>query len=519
MQQSSSHQPLTKGQLLGFFGMIVGMFMAILDIQIVASSLTVIASGLNATLDELSWVQTSYIIAEVIIIPLTGFTARLLSTRIAFSIASLGFTIMSILCSLAWNIESMIFFRALQGLFGGAMIPTVFATIYIIFPPEKRPTVSIIIGLVVTVAPTLGPTIGGYITEVLSWHFMFLLNVIPGIFVTTVVMLNLEIDKPNYSLLKNFDYIGITLLTISLGSLQYTLEEGASKGWFDDNHILTFSLISLVSFIALLIYELKISNPILDLRAFKHWNFTVGCLLSGVIGIGLYGAVFLSPMFLARSAGLSTFQIGVIMSVTGICQFISAPVAGNLFKKGVDPRVILAIGLSLFSYGSYLNSFLTPECRYWELFLPQAIRGFSLMFCFIPINDIALGTMPLNEVQNASGLYNLMRNLGGATGLAILNSNVITQTKIVYSYISNNLDITNPIVQNNIEAIGSMLSTRVANSDQAALLLVNSIMTRDSFIIAINKSFFTIALVFILTLFLIPLVKKVQPIGGDSGAH
>ena len=216
-------QEVSSRTIIAFFAMVVGMFMAILDIQIVASSLSVIAAGLSASGDELSWIQTSYLIAEVIIIPITGFAARVLSTRISYFIAALGFTIMSVLCSMAWNIESMIVFRALQGFFGGAMIPTAFGIIFIIFPKRLQVRVGMIVGLVVTVAPTIGPTLGGYITEFSSWHFMFLLNVIPGVFVCVISYMYIDFDKPNYRLLKNFDFLGAILLAVSLGCFQYML--------------------------------------------------------------------------------------------------------------------------------------------------------------------------------------------------------------------------------------------------------------------------------------------------------
>lgn len=241
---------------------------------------------------------------------------------------------MSVLCSLATNIESMIIFRALQGFFGGAMIPTVFSTVFILFPASQRPIVTILIGLVVTVAPTLGPTLGGYITEILSWHFMFLLNVIPGIFVCTVVFLYGDFDKPNYKLLKNFDFLGVLLMALTLGLLQYVLEEGNKKGWLEDNLILFLSIAVVLGFILLIIRELTFINPILDLKTFLYKDFTFGCLYSFVMGIGLYGAVYILPLFLFTIAGYDTLQIGATMMVTGGAQFLSAPLAGRMLGLG-----------------------------------------------------------------------------------------------------------------------------------------------------------------------------------------
>ena len=519
--------PLTTTQLLAFLAMVVGMFMAVLDIQIVASSISVIGAWLSASGDELSWVQTAYIIAEVIIIPITGFLAKLLSTRIVYFIATLGFTIMSILCSLAWNIESMILFRALQGLFGGAMIPTTFATIYMIFPPKQRPQASIVVGLVVTLAPTLGPTIGGYVTDILSWHFMFLLNIIPGIFVCSVVFLFANFDKADYSLLKNFDHIGIAIMTITLGCLQYTLEEGTSLDWFESTKIICLSIIVAVGFISLILHEIKHPNPILDLSALSDINFTIGCIYSFIIGVGLFGVVYLLPLFLYPIAGMSTFQIGLVMMVTGLAQFISAPVAGNLYNTGLDPRVMLGFGLALFATGCYANSFLTPDARFWEFFMPQAIRGFSLMFCFIPINDLALGGLPKHRVQYASGLYNLMRNLGGAIGLAIMNTYIIDQAKINSALLGENIISFSPLTNISLQQIKASLFDRIGNStllmnhsnddNLMSYVTIKHILYRDSYVIAINDIFIVIAVIFLASIILLPFTKKVEVIDGGTG--
>lgn len=519
--------PLTSAQLLAFFAMVVGMFMAVLDIQIVASSISVIGAGLSASGDELSWVQTSYMIAEVIIIPITGFLAKSLSTRIAYFIAALGFTIMSILCSIAWNIESMIIFRALQGLFGGAMIPTVFATIYMIFPPKQRPQATITVGLVVTLAPTLGPTIGGYVTEILSWHFMFLLNIIPGFFVCLAVYLFADFDKPNHALFNNFDYLGVLIMSVTLGCLQYTLEEGTSLDWFESTKIIALSMIVTIGFIVLIWHELQHSHPILDLAALSDPNFMVGCIYSFVIGIGLFGVVYLLPLFLYPIAGLTTFQIGLVMMVTGLAQFVSAPVAGNLYNTGIDPRVMLGGGLALFALGCYTNSFLTPDARFWEFFIPQAIRGFSLMFCFIPINDLALGGLPKNRVQDASGLYNLMRNLGGAIGLATINTYIIDNAKINSAILGERIVNISPLTQSTLQQMNSLMFDKIEDSHRLANLaqednifsyfLIKQILHRDSYVIAINDIFSVLTIMFLASILLLPFTKKVDVMGDNAG--
>lgn len=517
MTQNPDYSNLTTKQYLAFFAMIVGMFMAVLDIQIVASSLSVIAAGLSASSDELSWVQTSYLMAEVIIIPMTGFTARLLSTRISYFIATFGFTVMSICCSLANNIDAMILFRALQGFFGGAMIPTVFSTIYIIFPPSKRPVITVVVGLVVTIAPTLGPTLGGYITEYLSWHFMFLLNVIPGIFVCTVIYLYGDFDKPHYNLIKNFDFLGIAILAVTLGCLQYVLEEGSKKGWLDDTTILLLVIIVTIGFIALIIRELTFVNPILDLSTFTNKNFTFGCAYSFVIGIGLYGAVYILPLFLFTIAGFDTVQIGFTMMVTGASQFLSAPIAGRMLGSGIDLRIMLAIGLSLFSLGCYLNSFLTIDSKFHEFILPQFCRGLALMFCFLPTNNIALGAMSKDKVGNASGLYNLTRNLGGAVGLAIINTILTDNTKIFSQYINENIRSTSAYALMKLEFFSYLLEGKVVDPEKAAYFLLGANVNKQAFIIAVNNVFSSISLLFILMLMLLPFLANIK--SDEINAH
>lgn len=510
---------IEPGRVLAFFAMVVGMFMAILDIQIVASSLSVIGAGLSASSDELSWIQTSYLISEVMIIPITGFLSRLLSTRISYFIAALGFTTMSFMCATAWNIESMIIFRALQGFFGGALIPTAFGAVFIIFPKKMRVKVSMVIGLVVTVAPTLGPTLGGYITENISWHFMFLINVIPGIFVCIVVFSYVDFDKPNPKLLENFDFLGVSLMIVTLGCLQYILEEGNAKNWLDDNNILILSILVAIGFICLIVRELTFSSPIVDIYAFKNRNFAFGCIYSFILGIGLYGAVYIMPLFLFTIAGYNTLQIGETMFVTGLFQLISAPMAAKCVESGLDKRIILGIGYFLFGLGCYVNSYLTIESKYWELFVPQMIRGIALMFCFMPINDLALGRLPANEIQNASGLYNLTRNLGGAIGLATINSLIVSKTDIFTQSMKENMSLTSPVVQGRMELFISLLTGRVDDPETAAFSLLGNVVNQEAFIIAINNVYIIMAYMFFLGIFLLPFTSVSNDNVESTSAH
>ncbi len=505
-------------QVLGFFAMVFGMFMAILDIQIVSSSIGEIQAGLAASADEISWVQTSYLIAEVVMIPLSGYLSRLMSTRILFVVSALGFTLSSLACAVAWNIEAMIVFRAIQGFLGGAMIPTAFATTFALFPASRRTGVTILIGLVATMAPTLGPTLGGWLTQAVSWHWLFLINVVPGIFVSLAVWSLLDIDKPNWSLLKGFDAAGLALMAIFLGTLEYVIEEGPRKEWFSDQHLLMLAVVCGVAGIAFFWRMFTYANPIVELRAFTDRNFALGCLFSFILGIGLYGSVYLMPLYLGRVRGFNSLQIGELMFVTGAFQFLSAPIAGALTRV-LEPRVMLGFGLALFGTGVYMTGQMTAEWGFWEFFLPQAVRGLSLMLCFMPINQIALGTLPPDKVKNASGLYNLTRNLGGAVGLAILNTLLSDQNQLHWNRIAQSVNAGRDSVILWIDQVASRLGDTVASPEIAAMKQLGGIVSREAMVMSMNDAFLAMASVFFVALLLMPLLKKPQAAAAAAEAH
>jgi DHA2 family multidrug resistance protein len=505
---SAESRPLQLKDWIAFLAMTFGMFMAILDIQIVSSSLSEIQAGVSASADEIVWVQSSYLIAEVIMIPLSGFLSRVLSTRILFTLSCLGFTLASFMCALSENLDSLIFFRACQGFIGGAMIPTVFATSFIIFPPEKRSAVIILTSLVATMAPTLGPTIGGYLTNILSWHWLFLINVLPGIIVSSLVWFFVDFDKPDYRLLKGFDFLGLFLMALFLGSLEYILEEGPRHQWFEDSTIVFFFYTMLIAgggfFTRVLLYY----NPIVDIRAYKDANFALGSLFSFILGVGLYGLVYLLPFYLAVVRGFNALQIGMMLFVTGMFQFISGPIVGVLSKK-FDLRILLTIGFIMFAINAYLCSFITADFGFKELFIPQALRGMSLMLCFIPINILSLGTLPKDKIKNASGLYNTSRNLGGAIGLALINTIIIERLAHHKARLRDHLVEGKPQVEEFIAGVQDRLSVILPSDPQiAATKRLYDLMTQQAYVLTLGDTFYLISLLFLGALFFIPFIKK-----------
>src|SRR5215471_5548768 len=293
MGAPAAEERIAPRRLVAFLIMVFGMFMSILDIQIVSASLSDIQAGLSASSTEVSWVQTAYLIAEVIAIPLSGFLSRAFGTRLLFAISAFGFTVSSLLCGFASSSEEMILWRAFQGFLGAGMIPTVFATAYSVFPRSKFYIVAPIIGLVATIAPTVGPTVGGYITDVMSWHWLFFINVVPGVIITIGVLALIDFDQPNFPLLRHFDWWGLFFMAGFLGALEYVLEEGPQNDWFGDSTVLACAWISGLSAIAFFARALMARDPIVDLGAFTDRNFALGSLFSFVLGIGLYGLTYL----------------------------------------------------------------------------------------------------------------------------------------------------------------------------------------------------------------------------------
>jgi MFS transporter, DHA2 family, multidrug resistance protein len=418
---ASSLDATPPRRLIAFLAMCFGMFMAFLDIQIVSSSLNEIQAGISASADEIPWVQTAYLIAEVIAIPLSGFLSRALGTRILFSISAAGFTVASVLCGTSSSINEMIVWRALQGFIGGGMVPTVFASAYFIFQGPRQKFIAPVVGLIATLAPTIGPTVGGYLTDAYSWHWLFFINVVPGIIVAVMTFLLVDFDQPDLSLLRNFDWCGLISMAGFLGALEYVLEEGPRYEWFDDSTITAVAIVSAISAVVFFTRVLSAQTPIVDLRAFSNRNFAVGSLFSFVLGIGLYGLTYLYPVYLAQVRGYDALMIGETMFVSGLVMFATAPIAGQLNER-VDPRYILVTGFVFFAIGTWQMTYVTSDWDFWELLWPQIFRGVGLMFAIIPVTNTALGTLPIERVKNASGLFNLMRNLGGAIGLAAINT-------------------------------------------------------------------------------------------------
>ena len=495
-----------------FAVMCVGMFVALLDIQIVASSLADIGGGLSAAQDDISWVQTAYLIAEIVMIPLSGWLTRVFSTRWLFAASALGFTAASMLCGLAWSINSMILFRAMQGLLGASMIPTVFTSSFHYFQGQRRVYAAAVVGTIASIAPTLGPIIGGWITDTLDWRWLFYVNLVPGLLVGAGVMLLVDIDTPDLSLLADADYPGIVLMAIALSTLEYVLEEGARWNWFDDATIRDCALISAICGALFVIRSLTYRHPVVDLRALANRNFLIGCILSFVTGIGIFGTIYLTPLFLGYVRGFSAWQTGIALFSTGLASLLGVPVYVMLARR-VDLRWLMMFGLASFGLSMWSFSFITHDWGGDQLLIPQLLRGFPQVFAVAPSVTLGLGSLPPARLKYASGLFNMMRNLGGAVGIALSGAVLNDQTNLNFLRIASNLTPANGAMNGLLSDLGTRLTAVLgspSSGHRAALKQLYALAYREASTMAYADAFRAIMIAFLITTPLVLLLRKVN---------
>ena len=498
---------LSDGRKLAIFAvMAFGQFMALLDTQIVAASLNSIQSGLSAGPDEIAWVQTAYLMAEIVMIPLAAFLSQALSTRWLFTLSAVLFVISSLACGMAWSIQSMTFFRAVQGFVGGAMVPTVFATGFTLFTGKRRAMVPAVLGVASTLAPTLGPTIGGWITDVSSWRWLFFINIVPGTAIAILMPLLGKVDEPSLGMLKRIDWLHAASLALFLGALQYVLEEGPRHQWFEDQAVSTAAWISFVGAVVFFERSFFSTMPILKLTPFKRPTFALACALSVVIGFGLYSVTYLTPIFLGRVRGFSSLDIGTTVFVTGIFMTFGAPIAARMTTI-LDQRIVMSVGFSLFAFSCWLFSGITADWGFWELLPAQAVRGFAILLCIVPSVGMALNGVPQEELRYASGLFNLMRNLGGAIGIASVTTWLQDYGRIHGERFGE--DLSNANTSGLAQAI-ARVSAFTPDMQHARLLIdgeLSQFVTQQALALAFRDVFFLMAGLFVAAMLLIPFAK------------
>ena len=471
--------------------MCIGMFMAILDVQVVATSLPTIQRALNIAQDQMSWVQTSYLIAEIIAIPLTGYLTRAFTMRWRFVIAVSAFTLASIACVLSDSFETLILWRVVQGFSGGTLIPTVFSAVFLMFPLRLQSVATTIAGVLVVLAPTVGPVVGGWLTETYSWHWLFLINVLPGVMAAAVACVSLPKEKLNLAQARHLDVPALLLMAWALAALEIGIKAAPQP-------------VSVLTGAIFIWRMIRSPHPLVDIRAFRDRNFAVGCLLSFVTGIGLFGSVYLMPVFLSYVRGHDALEVGKIILVTGVVQFVAAPIAVAADER-LDERYVAAFGILLFGVGMAMSCVQTSATDYDAMFWPQIVRGAAVMFCILPSTRLALARIAKTKIPDASGLFNLMRNLGGAIGIAIIDTIIYTRAPIHARSLADRL------AAGDIEAaktLGIPLDL-IARSfvEPAARAAVAPLIDKMAFVEAINDAWALVAVLTLAVLVAMPLAR------------
>lgn len=493
---------------IGFGAMCIGMFMAILDIQIVITSLPVIQEALKLGADHMSWVQTSYLIAEVIAIPLTGLLTRVFTLRWLFCGAITAFTLASIGCAASVGFADLIFWRVMQGLAGGVLIPLVFSAIFLLFERGFQQTMATTMGGVLAVlAPAFGPITGGLLTESFSWHWLFLINVIPGIITLVAGLLSLPRERPQLSLLPSLDWVSVLLIAAGLAALEIGLKEAPDRGWLSLPVTGLFAILILFGVLAV-----RRPKPVVDFQLLRDRNLAFGCGVSFLLGLGLFGSVYLMPVFLAFVRNHGPIDIGLIILVTGIAQLVTAPITVWLDRR-YDARLLSAIGFAFFCIGLAMSVNQTVNTDYDEMFWPQIMRGSFVALCILPPTRFALGLLPREQVGDASGLYNLCRNLGGAIGIALIDTVLFTRGPEHAGMLTEMIH-TNPMEAARL--LGLTLDELPAADDAMGLISIMDAVQAASLTLAINEAWAVLAGITTLALVLLavmgPIRSRPQPV-------
>ncbi|HZT19021.1 MAG TPA: MDR family MFS transporter, partial [Dongiaceae bacterium] len=413
--------PVGLKDWMAVLGSTLGAFMAVLNIQITNASLPDIQGAIGAGIDDGGWISTAYLVAEIIVIPMTGFLTRVFSLRRYLIANTALFLIFSVACAFAENLGQMIVLRALQGFAGGVLIPLAFTIIITRLPRPRQPLGLALFALSATFAPAIGPTIGGYLTDNVGWQFVFYVNLVPGAAMLAMLWLSLEPAPMDLGLLRRADWAGILAMAVGLGTLQTVLEEGNKDDWFGSPFILRLAVIAGVALSLFLVVEFTAKEPLLNLRLFARRNFALASVSNVLLGMALYGSVYLLPLYLSQMQGYSAQQIGEVLAWTGLPQLVLIPLVPRLMRR-FDARLLIGFGLLLFAASNFLNVRLNPLIAGDQLLLPNLVRALGQALVLTPLAAVASAGIEKENAGSASALFNMMRNLGGALGIALLQT-------------------------------------------------------------------------------------------------
>ncbi len=509
---------LITGSKLGItVAVMCAAMMAVLDISIVNVALNDIRASFGTPIDQIAWVSTGYMMANVVVIPMTGWFQRRFGYRRYYVTSILIFGAASALCGLAWNLPSLVAFRVLQGLGGGAIIPTSQSILFARYPRKEHGTAQALFGLGAVTAPLFGPSLGGYLTDIASWHWIFLINV--PIVITAAVLAWKYIEEPGWQPSRErVDNKGIALLVVGMATLQYVLEEGHRDNWFESRTITFFALIAIISLVTFVVHELETPNAVVDFRVFTNRSYAAATGLNFAIGMALFAATFMFSLYCGSVMHYTALDIGLLFLKGSAIQLVLMPIIGKLMSR-VDPRPLILLGGLIVAYSLYLNAGLTNLADERALLWTVFVRACGLGFVFAPLNVSALSDIPARQRGNAAGLFNLTRELGGSIGTAFMSTQLDHNMKLNFTILARNVSIFD---NNTLEALGQakrFLNGRVSDVVAASYGTLSMRISQQALVRAFGQNFLRLTFMYLSLLGLVVMLRR--PAGSRSapGAH
>jgi DHA2 family multidrug resistance protein len=504
-------------RLITIAAMIAGL-MAFLDISIVNVALNDIRANFGTPLDQIAWVSTSYAMANITIIPMSGWLLRRFGFRRYYTASILIFTLASVLCGLSWNLQSLIVFRVMQGLGGGAIIPTSQSVLFSRYPERQHGMAGALFGIGAITGPLLGPTVGGYLTELSSWHWIFFVNLPLGLLAGYLVWT--QVGQPKFvSDRAPVDKLGIALLAIGMSSLQYVLEEGNRNGWFEDPTVSFLAMVAAISLLGFIVHELETPNPVVDLRVFKNRAYAAATGLNFLIGTTIFAGSLLLSLYCGTIMHYRALDIGRVFLMGTWIQLLIFPLAGRLVTK-VDPRYLLVIASTGIFTSLWLNSHLTATATQGQIAVPLFVRAIGTGFGFVPLTVLGVSSLPQALRPGGTALFNLTRELGASIGTAWMSTMLDRGTRHAFSAITSHVDVYNPVLQEQLALLRGGPGTRLIDPEHAAYAAIQARITGQSLLSAFNHGFLMLAIAFFIASFLIFWMKKPDVAGVDlSSAH
>jgi DHA2 family multidrug resistance protein len=502
-------------------GVLLGCFMAVLDIIITNSSLRDIAGTLAASADEISWVPTSYLVAEIVTIPLTAWLSAAFSLKKYLLVNSILFVFFSVCCGQAHSLELMILFRVLQGFTGGVLIPLSFVVILTYLPPSKHPIGMALFSVTATFAPAIGPLVGGWLTDTYGWPFVFYINIIPGAVLIAAVWFTMEKQPMNLSLLKKGDWWGILTMAIGLAAFEIVLEDGNRKDWFGDPGIVKLAWTAAIFIPAFIIIELRKKEPLLDLRLFARRNFRFGSIINVIFGIGLYGVVFILPLYLGQIHGYDAFQIGKVIIWLGLPQLLVIPLVPKLMQH-IDTRIIIGVGILLFGGSTFFAAHLDSDFAGPQFYIPLVIRALGQPLIMVPLSAFTTAGMAKGrERGSASALFNMMRNIGGSIGIAGLSTMLSVRERFHSERIGESVTVYSGAVQERMRHSAAFFMSQGSDPYSANMRAIGAIgaaVRRQAFLLAYSDCFLALGCVLLASAIALFFMKRTR-ISGAGGGH